>query len=213
MDKIWFNSDAIEQMEKQARINLMNSLGGFKSICLVGTQDLEGQTNLAIFSSIIHIGSQPPLFGFISRPAAVERNTLSNILETGLYTLNHINESIFRQAHQTSARYDKNVSEFDATGLTIDYKNNFDAPFVAESNIQLALEFKEKIDIQSNGTVLVVGQVKAIYYPENCLLDDGFLDIEKASTITCSGLDSYHTTKRLDRLSYAKPNKQLTSLL
>lgn len=213
MDKNALNANDIEQMEKQARINLMNSLGGFKSICLIGTQDLAGQTNVAIFSSIIHIGSQPPLFGFISRPAAVERNTLSNILETGLYTLNHINESIFRQAHQTSARYDKNVSEFDATGLTIDYKNNFNAPFVAESNIQLALEFKEKIDIQSNGTVLVIGQVVGIYYPENCLLSDGFLDIEKAETITCSGLDSYHITKRLDRLSYAKTNRELTSIL
>ena len=213
MDKNTLNATDIQQMEKQARINLMNSLGGFKSICLIGTQDLEGQTNVAIFSSIIHIGSQPPLFGFISRPAAVERNTLSNILETGLYTFNHINEKIFKQAHQTSARYDKNVSEFDATGLTIDYKNNFKAPFVAESNIQLALEFKEKIDIQSNGTVLIIGQVVGIYYPKNCLLSDGFLDIEKAATITCSGLDSYHTTKRLDRLSYAKPNKKLTSIV
>jgi hypothetical protein len=45
------------------------------------------------------------------------------------------------------------------------------------------------------------------------MYDDGFIDLEKANTITCSGLDSYHKTIQLDRLSYAKPDKPLTSLL
>lgn len=207
------NSKDIENLEKQERINFINSIGGFKSICLIGTKDFSNQTNLAIFSSIIHIGSNPPLFGFISRPAAVERNTLENINETGFYTMNHINENIFKQAHQTSARYEKNVSEFDETQLTAIYKNNFFAPFVKESHIQLGLKLKEQINILSNDTVLVIGEVAEVYYPEDCLLKDGFLDIEKAQTITCSGLDSYHKTHRIDRLSYAKPNKKITSIL
>lgn len=205
--------EAIEKMEKQERINFFNSLGGFKSICLIGTQNKLNQTNLAIFSSIVHVGSNPPLFGFISRPAAFERHTLENIKETEFYTLNHINESIFKKAHQTSARYDKSDSEFDKTGLTPEYKQNFFAPFVKESHIQLALKFKEKIDIQSNGTVFVIGEVVEVFYPENCILEDGFLDLEKAQTLTCSGLDSYHKTIHLDRLSYAKPDRELTSIM
>jgi hypothetical protein len=36
------------------------------------------------------------------------------------------------------------------------------------------------------------------------------LDIEKAKTITCSGLDSYHKTERLARLTYAKADKDLS---
>ncbi len=203
----------IKKMEKLKRVNLINSLGGFKSICLIGSQNNENQANLAIFSTIIHIGSQPPLFGFISRPAAYERHTLENILETGYYTLNHINESIFKQAHQTSARYDRGVSEFDTTNLTTEYKNEFFAPYVKESFIKLGMKFKEKINITSNDTVLIIGEVNEVYYPDGCLLQDGFLDIEKAGTITCSGLDSYHKTKQLDRLSYAKPDKEITSIL
>jgi hypothetical protein len=35
------------------------------------------------------------------------------------------------------------------------------------------------------------------------------LDIEKAKSITCSGLDSYHSTSRLSRLKYAKPNIEI----
>jgi flavin reductase (DIM6/NTAB) family NADH-FMN oxidoreductase RutF len=209
----YINYDHINYLGKQERVNLMNSIGGFKSICLVGTQNKLDQTNLAIFSSIIHIGSNPPLFAMISRPAAYMRHTLENILETGFYTLNHVNEKIYKQAHQTSARYEREISEFDVTNLNTEYKNGFFAPYVQESNVQLGMKLREKIDLQINNTVMIIGEVMQLYFPEDCLLDDGFLDIEKAETITCSGLDSYHKTIRLDRLSYAKPDTEITSLL
>ncbi|WP_298307478.1 flavin reductase family protein [Flavobacterium sp.] len=213
MVKTFINKNQIGELEKQKRVHLINSLGGFKSVSLVGTSDENGNENLAIFSSFFHIGANPPLIGLIFRPSPPERDTMRNILDTGFFTVNHINESIYKQAHQTSARYEKGISEFDVTGLKSEYKNDFFAPFVAESNIQLGVEFKEKIDISINSTTMIIGEITQIYIPENCLLDDGFIDLEKANTITCSGLDSYHKTIQLDRLSYAKPDKEITSLL
>jgi len=200
------------EMPKHQKTHFINSLGGFKSISLLGTINGSGQTNLAIFSSIFHIGAHPPLIALIFRPSPPERDTLRNLLETGFYTINHINETIYKQAHQTSARYDDGISEFDVTGLKPEFKNNFKAPFVKESNIQIGVEFKERIDIIINNTIMIIGQIKEVYIPENCLGEDGFIDLEKANTITCSGLDSYHKTMKLDRLSYAKPDKELTSL-
>jgi flavin reductase (DIM6/NTAB) family NADH-FMN oxidoreductase RutF len=211
--KINFNSEAILSLDKNKRVHLINSLGGFKSVSLIGTSDSEGRINLAIFSSIFHIGANPPLIGLIFRPTPPERNTYNNIIQSGYYTINHINESIYKQAHQTSARYDQNVSEFEMTGLNPEFKDSFFAPYVAESNIQLGIEFKEKLEIAVNNTTLIIGEIKQIYIPEDCLSDDGFVDIEKANSITCSGLDSYHKTVQLDRLSYAKPNQEITSLL
>ncbi len=208
-----FNSSAIAEMEKQYRVHLINSLGGFKSVVLVGTVDAQQHTNLAIFSSVFHIGANPPLIGLVFRPTPPERNTYNNILETGFYTLNHLNESILTQAHQTSARYDKEVSEFDATGLTPLYQLGFKAPFVAESKIQFALEFREKIDITINHTILIIGEIVQVVLPDDCLQADGFVNLEQANTLTCSGLDSYHKTMQLDRLSYAKPGLEITSLL
>lgn len=199
-------------MEKQERVHFINSLGGFKSVSLLGTVNKQGQTNLGIFSSIFHIGANPSLIALIFRPSPPERDTLRNILEMGYYTINHINENIYQQAHQTSARYDSDISEFDITGLQPEFKNNFKAPFVAESNIQFGVEFKERIDISINNTIMVIGEIKEVYVPENCLGEDGFINLEKANTITCSGLDSYHKTVQLDRLSYAKPDKELTSI-
>jgi flavin reductase (DIM6/NTAB) family NADH-FMN oxidoreductase RutF len=197
-------------MEQRQRAHLINSIGGFKSVCLIGTADDAGQTNLAIFNSIVHIGANPPLICFVVRPDTADRHTLSNILATGFYTINHITEYIYKQAHQTSARYAKEVSEFDATGLEKEYKNNFAAPFVKESIVQLGIVFRQRIDIALNNTILIIGEINQLYYPGDCLCEDGYVDIEKAGTITCTGLDSYHTTKRLERLSYAKPDKEVT---
>lgn len=213
MAQIHIDYNEILKLEKQKRVHLINSLGGFKSVALVGTSDENKNTNLSIFSSFFHLGANPPLIGMIFRPSPPERDTMRNILDTGFYTINHITESIFKKAHQTSARYDKGVSEFDATGLNSEYKNDFFAPFVVESQIQLGIEFKQKMDISINNTTMIVGEIVQIYLPENCLHDDGFIDIEKANTITCSGLDSYHKTIQLDRLSYAKPDKEITSLV
>jgi flavin reductase (DIM6/NTAB) family NADH-FMN oxidoreductase RutF len=195
----------IMEMEQRQRAHLINSIGGFKSVALIGSTDTKGQTNLAIFSSIVHIGSNPPLLSFIMRPDSVERHTLANILDSRFYTINHINAHIYEKAHQTSARYPKLVSEFDATGLTPEYKNEFVAPFVKESQIQIAMEFKERIEISINQTIMIIGEIKAIYFPSDCLSLDGFMNIEKAGTISVAGLDSYHTTQVLKRLDYAKP--------
>ena len=208
-----FSSEDIRAMEKQMRVHFINSIGGFKSVSLVGTIDKQGKTNLAVFSSLVHIGANPALVALVFRPSPPERDTLSNLLETGFYTVNHINEIIYKQAHQTSARYEKDISEFEETGLTPVYKGDFKAPFVNESLVQIGIEFKEKIDIKINNTIMVIGEIVEVYFPENCLSKDGFLDLEKANSITCSGLDSYHTTLRLDRLSYAKPNREVTSII
>ena len=118
------------EMDSRKRANLINSLTGFKSIGLIGTKNKAGTNNLAIFNSFVHLGANPALLGFISRPDAHLRHTVSNILETKYFTVNHINEEIYKQAHQTSARYSEETSEFDACGLSREFKDGFYATFV-----------------------------------------------------------------------------------
>ena len=196
----------ILQFEKLYRTNLFNSLSGFKSANLIGTISKEGKTNLAIFSSVIHVGANPPLMGLLMRPVSVERHTYHNIKETGFFTINQIHKDIFKQAHQTSARYDKDVSEFDACGLIPEFTEVVKAPYVKESKIKIGLKFLEEHEIKSNGTIFIVGEIVELVVPEEVIAKTGYVDIEKVETIVISGLDSYHETKRIARLSYAKPN-------
>ena len=195
----------LDQMEQRFRASFINSITGFKSVALIGTKNNANQENLAIFNSIVHLGSNPALIGMIIRPDSVERHTLENIEETGFYTINHILESFVEQAHNTSARYPRNVSEFEASGLTPFYRNDFFAPFVKESTVQIGMEFKTKMNIPINNTLMIIGQIKSISLPEKAISTDGYIDLEITKTITNSGLDSYHRTERIVRLPYAKP--------
>jgi flavin reductase (DIM6/NTAB) family NADH-FMN oxidoreductase RutF len=203
------SKERISKFEKQYRTNLINSLSGFKSANLIGTISKEGGTNLAIFSSVIHVGANPPLIGFLMRPVSVERHTYKNIKEINHFTVNHIGKGIFKQAHQTSARYDKDVSEFDACGLTPEYTETLKAPYVKESKIKFGCRFIEEHQIKSNDTIFIVGKILEVIIPDDVLLNDGYVDIEKASTIAISGMDSYHEAKRISRLSYAKPGSDI----
>lgn len=205
MIKEFFAAD-LQQMDKLFRAAFINSLGGFKSVVLIGTCNSKQQENLAIFSSLFHIGANPPLCGLIVRPSEVPRHSLNNILETKQYTINHITENFYTSAHQTSARYGEHESEFEAAQLTPEYKHTIVAPFVKESSISFACELQQKIDLEINGTILLIGKIIYIRVPETIIMKDGFLDIEEGGTLTVSGLDSYHTTKKLKRLTYAKPN-------
>lgn len=200
------------QMEKRYRASFFNSLGGFKSVALVGSINQNKATNLAIFNSVMHIGANPPLCSILVRPAEVERHTYENILETKYFTINHIHEAIYQKAHQTSARYDRHISEFDAVGLTEAYSKNIIAPYVKESRLKFGLECVETLEIKTNQTILIIGSIKEVLMDDIYIQSDGFIDLELAGSLTVSGLDSYHSTKKISRLSYAKPNEDLKEI-
>jgi flavin reductase (DIM6/NTAB) family NADH-FMN oxidoreductase RutF len=205
-------SEDIAALETRFRTRFINSLSGFKSANLVGTQDAKGITNLSMISSAFHIGADPALMGMIIRPDGVPRDTLDNIKQTGVYTINQVSAQIYKQAHQTSARYDVNVSEFEQVGLTAEYINDVAAPFVAQSRLKFSLQVREIIPLAINNTILVIGEISHVLFVEQALKADGYLDIESLETVAVSGLDGYHTTKRLSRLSYAKPGQDLCAL-
>ncbi len=112
-----FTREQIDNLHHIYKINLINSISGYKSANLIGTKSNDGIPNVAVFSSVVHYGSSPPILGFVLRPTTVNRNTYDNIKENGFYTINHIHEEIIEDAHHTSAKYPANISEFDKTDL------------------------------------------------------------------------------------------------
>lgn len=208
MDTIIINSADIEKMEKRYRAQFFNSIWGFKAANLVGTINKQNQTNLAIISSAFHLGANPALVGIVIRPDSVARHTYENIIETKHFTLNNILKSFYKNAHQTSARYPREISEFDAAELHTEFTTAIQAPYVQESTIKIGLSLQEILPVKTNDCIIVVGKAEEILLPKNTILTDGFIDIEKAGSITVSGLDSYHQTSKIARLSYAKPNKK-----
>ena len=70
---------------------------------------------------------------------------------------------------------------------------------------QIALELREIVELKINNTSLVIGEILGVYLNDTLWGEDGYLDIEKAGSLAGSGLDGYHKTLQLERLSYAKP--------
>lgn len=204
-----FSESDIQNLHHIYKINLINSCSGYKSANLIGSISKDGKENVAVFSSVTHIGSSPALLGFFLRPTTVIRNTYENLKETGVYTINHIHKGITHDAHHTSAKYDTDISEFDVTLLESEYKPNILAPFVKDAPIQLAMEFVEEYPIKANNTILVIGKITGLYIKENLIEKDGFINLSKAGVATINGLDGYAVPDRNVRYGYQRP-KALT---
>ncbi len=209
---MFFKKEDISGFDHIYKINLMNSLSGYKSANLIGSISPDGEENVAVFSSIVHLGSNPPLLGFILRPTTVPRNTYENIKETGFYTVNHITKSITEDAHHSSAKYPKGVSEFEMTNLTPEYKNNFIAPFVQESPVQIGMKYLEEYYIKANDTIMLVGQIQFFEVEDHMLQEDGFLNLSKGNVATINGLDGYAIPNLFTRYEYQRPKKAVEKL-
>ena len=202
-----YTRDQINNLEKIKKINLINSCSGYKSANLIGTISKEGITNVAVFSSVTHLGSNPPTLGFILRPTTVPRDTYKNILESGVFTINHIFEDIIEDAHHTSAKYEEAISEFDITSLVDEYLNDCIAPFVKGSPVQMEMKFIEEYHIKSNNVIHIIAEIKNLYVKDDILNEDGFLDLAKGKVAAINGLDAYAIAENNTRFNYQRPKK------
>lgn len=197
----------LDTLPERQRAAFINCLSGYKSANLIGTVSRDGKPNLAIVSSVVHLGANPPLLAFINRPPSVDRHTLEYLTNTGFFTLNHVHAGMVEAAHQTSARYSREVSEFDAVGLTAEFGTVHPAPYVAESRLKIGLQVRDIKPIELNGTVMVIGEIVEILLPDQALAEDGFVDLSQLDTVTIGGLDGYYRVRPMFRLRYAKPER------
>ena len=200
-----FSLDDILAMERFFRRDFMNTISGYRSCHLLGTLSYQKVPNLGLFNSITHVGASPPHLGFIMRPLTVPRQPYHNIKAQGYFTLNQVTEGQLQQAHQSSAKYPPEESEFDAVGLTPYYTELHPVPYVEESPIKLGLEFAEEHPIKANGAIFVIGKVVEVIIDEDLIAEDGHIMLEKAGIISVAGLDSYYKPELIDRLPYPRP--------
>lgn len=199
--------EMILAMDKNHRRNFVNDLSAYKSANMIGTVSFEGITNLAVFNSVVHIGANPPLMGFILRPTVVDRHTYDNIKATGYFTINPITSALRDRAHQTSAKYPKDVSEFIMTGIKPQYSKIHPAPYVQESPFKIGLKIEEEQPIKANGCRLIIGRVIEVLVNEKLMQDDGHVDLGKTDILSVAGLDSYWEIGNGERLEYARVKK------
>lgn len=203
-----YTKQTIQEMDGVQKIKFMNSISGIKPANLIGSISDQGETNVAIFSSVVHLGSDPALLGFITRPTGeVPRHTFENILQNKQYTINHIPSALTENAHYTSAKLERDQSEFEICGLTEEYLTDFNAPFVKESSLKMGLEYREHIDIKLNGTILVIGEIQHLIIPEAAVTKNHDINLEHIQGTGISGLNTYYKLKKIASYPYARTHE------
>ncbi len=208
-----FTLEEINSWERFYRGNFINCLSGFKSASLLSTINKNGISNLAIFSNIVHLGAAPAMIGIVHRPLDAGHHTITNIQNNKIFTVNLITESMMQAAHQTSAKYADDVSEFTEVNLEPEWIAEINVPFVKESQVKYTCEFIRTIPIEENNTFFTIAKIIHVILNPTIIKEDGFLALEKVDTITSLGIDAYYTAQIKNRFSYAKNNKNSESIL
>ena len=205
---MYLSKEDICKTNRIKRLNLINSVSGVKSANLIGTKSEVGQSNLAIFSSVVHLGSNPALLGFVLRPdKEVRRHTYENITSTQLFTLNSIDASFIEKAHYTSAKFSADESEFEKCKLEEEYLNDFSIPYVKESKLKMGLQLQEIVDIKVNSCKLIVGSIEHLYLYEDTIEENGQINLQKLNTVGIGGLNSYYKLDQIGQFPYARKSE------
>ena len=207
---IRYNNKQIKGLDRFYRANLINSIIGIKQANLIGTVSKNKTTNLAIFSSGIHLGSDPALIGIFSRPKTKHpKQTMDNILLNKQFTINHVNLGIIKRSHATSYKFDEFISEFSKCDLKEEYIENFDAPFVNEAEIAIGLEYLNNYKIIENGVVMIVGEIKHIIIKDSShLQENGEINFQSSKSVGVSGNNTYYKLKNHNTLDYVASSKK-----
>ena len=201
---MYLSLEDIESLSRIKRLNIINSVTGIKPANLIATKSIDGQPNVGIFSSVVHLGSDPALLGFFFRPQHEKpRDTYLNIRSTKYYTINQIPTRWVRNAHFTSAKFPHKVSEFHRCGFTEEYLLDFHAPFVKESYLKIGLEMVEEISIPANNTALMVGKIVHLHFPDKMMDSEGNLNLEAIETAGISGVNTYYKVSKIEQFPYA----------
>ncbi len=195
-----YKKDYIKNADRIWRLNFINSVTGIKPANLIGSKSEKGKENLAIFSSVVHLGSNPALLGFVLRPQHNKKShTYQNIQETQYFSINSITNSFYKKAHLTSSKIIE--SEFDVFSIDKEYIENFHAPFVKDSPIKMGMRIENIIDLP-NGCKFIIGSIELISIYNLYVDSDGKIDLDQSDIVGISGLNSYYSLSFIDYLPY-----------
>ncbi len=143
----------------------------------IGTQDADGRRNLAPYSFFNVVAGTPPTVLFSpGRRGDRPKDTLANVLATGVFTVNVVDEDLAEAMNLTSGEYGPEVDEFELAALETVQGDVVAAPMVAASPVRLECELTRTVELDDPPTNTVVfGRVLRMHVRSD-LLDGTRID-------------------------------------
>ena len=180
-----------------------------RPIALVGSIDKNGIANLAPFSFFNAFGANPPILGFspaLSGRTGLPKDTLLNIRDTKEFTVSIVNSNIVEQISLSSCEFERNVDEFNKTGLT-KLESEIINPFgVNESNFVMECKLYDIIELGNKPASgnLILGEVVMFHIKESIIDIDNIIDPFKLDAIARNG-GSWYTKSNEGLFKIKKP--------
>jgi flavin reductase (DIM6/NTAB) family NADH-FMN oxidoreductase RutF len=164
---------AIGELARLERYKLLTGLVYPRPIALVSTFSANGVANCAPYSFFNAVCEEPMLvvLSFSERSDGASKHSLANLLRTGEFVVNLVDEAIANGMHLSSAEVPESVSEFEQAGFTPAPCRCVQHPRIAQAPISFECRLFQRIEIRKVRD-LILGEVIYIH------ARDGLIDAD-----------------------------------
>ncbi len=182
------------ELERTKRYKLLAGLVVPRPIALITTVSLAGVVNAAPFSFFNVMGDEPPIVivSIEDRDNGTLKDSALNIVESGEFVVNLVDEAIAERMHACSVDYPPEESEIERVGFTCVASSQVRPPRLAEAPVALECTLHSRIDIDTRH--LLIGQVRHLHVRDE-LVDPVSLRVR---------MENYHPVGRLFANQYTR---------
>jgi flavin reductase (DIM6/NTAB) family NADH-FMN oxidoreductase RutF len=192
-----------DTLENAKRYKLLVSLVVPRPIALVTTLGLpgtegEGVVNAAPFSFFNVIADEPPIviISIENRDSGPLKDSSRNMLASGQFVVNLVDESIAERMHACSTDFPPGVSEPEMVGFTLAPSSQVAPPRLVEAPAALECTLYSKIEMPTRN--IIIGQVRHLHVRDE-LVDPETFRVH---------IDKYHPVGRLFANRYCRISDQ-----
>lgn len=191
---------------------LITRVVGPRPIALVSSIGAHGRGNLAPFSYFMMGGANPPscVICPVNTRDAAPKDTLRNIQHSGEYVINVCTRGFVEAMNQCSYPYERQVDEFDQSGLTRLPSQMVAPPRVAQSPVQLECR-KFQIVEHGDGPLssnYIIGQILCVHVARDVLGADGLPDNARLDLVGRLGADYYTHVNKGSLFELGRPARE-----
>jgi len=174
-----------------------------RPIAWVSSISNDGVTNLAPYSFFNAVGANPPTLMFcpVNRRDGTFKDSLANVIDNGEFVVNVVSYDLGDTMSQTSADFDKEISEFEEVGIENVPSVCVGPPRVARSLAQFECRRNRIIHLGEGpaGANIVIGDILKIHVSDEVIKEPGKIDPEKLDAIGRMGGARYcRTSEQFD---------------
>jgi flavin reductase (DIM6/NTAB) family NADH-FMN oxidoreductase RutF len=157
-------------LEPDIRYKLLVGLVVPRPIAFVSTYNANGVANCAPFSFFNVVSHEPPLviISIGTRDKGGPKDTLRNILRTGEFVVNMVDEATANGMHIASGDFSEDESEFEKAGFTPVPSIRVKPPRIKESPASFECLLRERTEL-GPGRVFLFGEIVMLHAAEGII--------------------------------------------